>query len=178
MEGSQTVDCPGNLLELPGSKRPEFCLCSPCKGRKNQRILCYQSPEKGIEPIAYCEIAGLSAGFELSRSASEWRKSADFLIFSSPLLAPSLSPDKSIIVRRSPENQQFLTVGASTRIRPNSLQLTVSDGTFDGIKSDREGASCSPIWPCERQHRAKNHTSFPIAIIYLANTARTWHRIP
>jgi hypothetical protein len=48
----------------------------------------------------------------------------------------------SINVRRSPENQRFLTVGVSTRIRSNSLQLTVSDGIFDGIETDKKVASC------------------------------------
>lgn len=56
--------------------------------------------------------------------------------------APSLPPDMSINVRRSPENQRFLTVGVSTRIRSNSLQLTVSDGIFDGIETDKKVASC------------------------------------
>jgi hypothetical protein len=35
-----------------------------------------------------------------------------------------------------------LSIGASTRIRSNSLQLTVSDGIFDGIETDKEVASC------------------------------------
>lgn len=88
MEGPQTVGCPGNLPDLAGSKRPAFRLCSRCKGRRNQRIICCKSPEKGIEPIAYCEIAGLFAGFEIQKYGADLQKIVDFPSVSSPLLAP------------------------------------------------------------------------------------------
>ena len=88
MEGPQTVGCPGNLPDLAGSKRPAFRLCSRCKGRRNQRIICCKSPEKGIEPIAYCEIAGPFAGFEIQKYGADPQKIVGFPSVSSPLLAP------------------------------------------------------------------------------------------
>jgi hypothetical protein len=66
----------------------------------------------------------------------------------------------------------------SARIRSNSLQLTVSDGIFDGIETDEKVASCLPIWPSERQLHARSPTSFPMGAGYIpimqGSAARRW----
>jgi hypothetical protein len=48
-------------------------------------------------------------------------------------------------VPKRPENRGFSVVVASAAIRSNLLQLTVCDGTFDGIKYEAEAMLCSPI---------------------------------
>jgi hypothetical protein len=43
-------------------EKPVFCICSGGLIRRNPGISQNLSPEKGIEPIAYREFAGFSAG--------------------------------------------------------------------------------------------------------------------
>jgi hypothetical protein len=59
--------------------------------------------------------------------------------------APFVLPSMFINVPKRPENQGFSGFFLSARVRPNLLQLTVHDGTFDGIKCEPEAAQCSPI---------------------------------
>jgi hypothetical protein len=51
--------------------------------------------------------------------------------------APFVIPHMSLNILKCPENQGFSAFVMSTAIRSNLLQLTVHDGTFDGIKMNR-----------------------------------------
>jgi hypothetical protein len=60
-----------------------------------------------------------------------------YLLLCRPLLGTIASSGH---VHKCPEKSpksKVLAVGVSTRIRSNSLQLTVSDGIFDGIETDK-----------------------------------------
>jgi hypothetical protein len=59
--------------------------------------------------------------------------------------APFFLPHMFVNVPKRPENQGFSAFFLSARVRPNLLQLTVYDGTFDGIKYEAEATLCSPI---------------------------------
>jgi hypothetical protein len=54
--------------------------------------------------------------------------------------APFFLPYMFVNVPKRPENQGFSAFVTSTTIRSNLLQLTVYDGTFDGIKCEAEAA--------------------------------------